>query len=228
LTFPLGEMGAIQPRQHMRLIVRSACLFRPTPKRRAPTVAAVDTITGAQAVRAALDTSVDPVPDAAAGVAWLRAHVARFSTGEDHRRRRALAVAELSRVDPDELGRRAAQRGGHPVEVLADALALPVRLEDVDLVAASYQPHSPLAPGADEAVSRLIEACGGTPDEDTAARIGLLVQACAATVELVHAAEERGGDGDDSVPRPHTVSCRRTSTAAGVRRPKRVCGAHAP
>jgi hypothetical protein len=149
----------------------------------------VHTITGAHAVRAALDTSVDPVPDAAAGVAWLRAHVARFSAGEDHRRRRGLAVAELSRVDPGELARRAAQRGGPPVEVLAD----------VDLVAASYQPHSPLAPGADEAVSRLIEACGGTPDEDTAARIGLLVQACAATAALVRAAGERGGDGEDSV-----------------------------
>jgi hypothetical protein len=51
-----------------------------------------------------------PLPDAAASVAWLRAHVARFSTGEDQQRR-ALAVAELSRVDPGELGRRAAQRG---------------------------------------------------------------------------------------------------------------------
>jgi len=161
----------------------------------------VDTISGAQAVRAALDTSVDPVPDAEDGVAWLRAHVARFSTGEDHRRRRALAVAELSRVDPGELGRRAALRGGHPVEVLADALALPVHLEDVDLVAASYQPHTALAPGANEAVSRLIEACGGTPDEDTAARIGLLFQACAATEELVRAAAEHSGDGEDSVRR---------------------------
>jgi hypothetical protein len=159
----------------------------------------VHTITGAQAVRAALDTSVEPVLDAAAGVAWLRAHVARFSAGEDHRRRRGLAVAELSRVDPGELARRAAQRGGHPVEVLADALALPVRLEDVDLVAACYQPHTPLVPGTNEAVSRLIEACGGTPDEATAARIGLLVQAYAATGALVRAAVERGGDGEDSV-----------------------------
>ena len=156
-------------------------------------------VTGESAVRAALDTSVTAVPDAAAGVAWLRAHVARFSSGEEHRRRRALAVAELAQVDPGELGRRAAERGGHPVQVLADALGLPVRVADVELVAASYQPHSPLAPGADEAVSRLVEACGGAPDEATAARIGLLVQACAATAELVRAAAELGGDGADSV-----------------------------
>lgn len=159
----------------------------------------MDIVAGGYAVRAALDTSVVPVPDATTGVAWLRAHVARFSTGEDHRRRRALAVAELDQVDPGELGRRAAERGGHPVEVLADALGLPVCVADVDLVAASYQPHSPLAPGADEAVSRLVEACGGAPDEATAARIGLLVQACAATSELVRAAAELGGDGAESV-----------------------------
>jgi hypothetical protein len=56
-----------------------------------------------------------------------------------------------------------------------------------------------MVPGANEAVARLIEACGGTHDEDTAARIGVLVQAFAATAELVRTAAERGGDGEDSV-----------------------------
>ncbi|HET9140618.1 MAG TPA: hypothetical protein VFO68_14730, partial [Actinophytocola sp.] len=39
------------------------------------------------------------------------------------------------------------------------------------------------------------EACGGVWDEATAARIGLLVQACDATAGLVRNAGERGADG---------------------------------
>ena len=42
---------------------------------------------------------VPGVPDAPAGVAWLRASVPRFSTGATHERRRALAVAELAKLD---------------------------------------------------------------------------------------------------------------------------------
>lgn len=45
--------------------------------------------------------TVPSVPDAQpGGVAWLRASVVRFSEGGAHERRRALAVAELARIDP--------------------------------------------------------------------------------------------------------------------------------
>ena len=43
---------------------------------------------------------VPPVPlvDSPVGIAWLRAHVSRFSSGAEHDRRRALAVAALERA----------------------------------------------------------------------------------------------------------------------------------
>lgn len=125
--------------------------------------------------------TVPAVPDASEGVAWLRASVVRFSDGPAHERRRALVVAELAAVDPRAL---AEHRGTGPVEILAGALGLSVDPEDVDLVARSYQPHTAVTPEADEAVARLVDACGGW-DERTANRIGLLVQACAATAALV-------------------------------------------
>ncbi|SHN47711.1 hypothetical protein [Cryptosporangium aurantiacum] len=126
---------------------------------------------------------VPPVPPATGGVAWLRATVARFSTGEDHARRRALAVGMLAAVPPDSL--RGAYRG-HPVDVLARALgiAAPV-VELVDYVAQAYQPGTGDETRADAALPRLVEACGGAYDETTAARIGLLVQACRATADLI-------------------------------------------
>lgn len=52
---------------------------------------------------------------------------------------------------------------------------------EVEIVAASYQPHDPVTPEADAAVDRLVQLAGGRWDEDTAAVLGLLVQACAAT-----------------------------------------------
>jgi len=128
--------------------------------------------------------TVPPVPDAVGGVAWLRASVARFSEGEAHRRRRAVVEAELATVDPELLRDLAARRRGGPVAVLAEALGLPVAAEDVEVVARSYQPHTAITAEADEALARLVAACGGY-DEVTANRIGLLVQACAATAALV-------------------------------------------
>src|SRR5437016_2928237 len=41
---------------------------------------------------------VPPVAPASAGVAWLRATVGRFSTGEAHERRRALSIAILDAI----------------------------------------------------------------------------------------------------------------------------------
>ncbi|HKN97793.1 MAG TPA: hypothetical protein VJX10_11800 [Pseudonocardiaceae bacterium] len=128
---------------------------------------------------------VPPVPDATSGVGWLRASVARFASGATHARRRALAVDALAAIDPDTL-RKAARTAAGPVEVLAEALGLPAGVaDDVALVARSYQPHRPLTTEANQAVSRLVAACGGTWDEVTANRIALLVQACDATRALV-------------------------------------------
>ncbi|WP_035853448.1 hypothetical protein [Cryptosporangium arvum] len=127
---------------------------------------------------------VPPVPDASRGVAWLRASVARFSSGEAHRRRRALVVALLDTVPPESL------RGatGHPVAVLARALELDVPVEWVADVAQAYQPGTGDETRADDATDRLVARLGGAYDEATAARIGLLVQACAATVHLAERA----------------------------------------
>lgn len=49
---------------------------------------------------------------AGASVAWLRATVARFSSGEAHRRRRALVEAELARLEPVSLRQVAAAGPG--------------------------------------------------------------------------------------------------------------------
>ncbi|MEV6280834.1 hypothetical protein [Nocardia sp. NPDC051832] len=143
-----------------------------------------------QRVREALTHCPVPAVHRAAttGIGWLRAQVPRFSNGDEHRRRRALVLAELERLDPHAL-RTAARttRGPLPhVRVLADALGLPdISVEAVELVAAHYQPHTPDNPAADGAVEDLIAACGGVADEVTAARISLLVQACQATADLL-------------------------------------------
>jgi hypothetical protein len=128
--------------------------------------------------------TVPAVPDAAGGVAWLRASVVRFSSGVAHARRRAVVEAELAAVDPAELRELARLRRSGPVAVLAEALGLPVAVADVEVVAGVYQPHLEITAEADEALARLVAACGGY-DEVTANRIGLLVQACAATANLV-------------------------------------------
>ncbi|CCH34663.1 isocitrate lyase/phosphoenolpyruvate mutase family protein [Actinosynnema sp. NPDC047251] len=125
--------------------------------------------------------TVPPVPYAERGVAWLRFHVARFSEGADHVRRRDLAVSRLSTVDLAAL-----RRPGHAVAKLACALGLPrTVVPDVAVVARSYQPHTPVTDAADEAVRRLVAVCGGAWDEETAALIGLLVQASAAMEALI-------------------------------------------
>jgi cytochrome P450 len=171
----------------------------------------------------------------AVGIAWLRAHVARFSTGGVHERRRALAVAELDRMDPLSLRRAARERAAAllrsgrvdvgrrvPVAVLATALGIvdgdivdgdivdgdivdgDIVVEDVAVVAAGYHPGTDAGPAtgpaADEAVRSLVRAFGGTPDEATAARIGLLVQACDATAGLIANAAAALRQAPDGTP----------------------------
>jgi hypothetical protein len=155
--------------------------------------------------------TVPPVPAAApASVAWLRASVARFSSGAVHSRRRGLAVQELAAIDPARLREAAAERavralaGGVPlatvarrvpVELLAESLGAPAEVvPDVLAVARVYLPAgTPADAEADRAVERLVAVFGA--DEPGAARIGLLAQACEATAGLILRAVERGDRG---------------------------------
>jgi cytochrome P450 len=124
--------------------------------------------------------TVPPVAPAPTGVAWLRSHVARFSEGAEHERRRSLAVAILDKIDPESL-RNAP--GDNPTEILAGALGASGVVDDVAMVAAVYLHGESL--DADAAVERLVAVFGGVHDEETAARIGLLVQGHTATAALV-------------------------------------------
>jgi hypothetical protein len=163
-------------------------------------------ITGAAEVRAVLADSaylVPAAPPAAApgGIAWLRASVSRFCNGETHRRRRALACAELAQIDVADL-RRATRAGIAPVDALGAALGLAVPVTpEVAIVAGAYHPHMPAGAEADRAVASLVEAFGGTCDERTAVRISLLVQACDATAGLIDGAIAHPGEApaDDVV-----------------------------
>lgn len=156
--------------------------------------------------------TVPPPPEAGApgGIAWLRASVARFSTGAPHRRRRALASDDLRGMDPNSLRRSAFARSaaalagagatGRPVELMAlvarvvpvgllldalEASTAPELTSFVATVARAYQPGTEDDGDADHAVARLVRAFGGSADERTAARIGLLIQACDATAGLI-------------------------------------------
>lgn len=132
---------------------------------------------------------VPPVPPAASGVAWLRATVGRFSTGAAHERRRALSAAILDGIPPATL--RAAA-GRHPVTALAGAIGVRQPVESLVCdIAQAYQPGTGDEPRADAAVDRLVAILGGAYDEPTAARIGVLVQACDATAALIAGARHR-------------------------------------
>ncbi|MFI9251792.1 isocitrate lyase/phosphoenolpyruvate mutase family protein [Streptomyces sp. NPDC053069] len=161
-------------------------------------------------VRAALaDPALVPELPAAddgpvgASVAWLRATVARFGSGEPHRRRRALVEDELARLEPASLWQTAATAPAgetrvRVVRTLAEALGMPEAgavAEAVTVVARAYFGGTDAA--ADEAVGWLVArlAPQGADEpalESVANRIGLLVQACEATAALVQAA----ADGD--------------------------------
>jgi hypothetical protein len=149
-------------------------------------------ISGGDAARAVLTDQafmVPPVPPASAGVAWLRATVARFSTGTVHDRRRALVIELLDTIPLDSLrgpGRM------HPVAILGRAIGADDSVVDlVRDVAQAYQPGTGDESRADLAVDELVAVFGGVFDEPTATRIGLLVQACEATAVLIERARQR-------------------------------------
>lgn len=137
-----------------------------------------------------LNLPVPSVPAGDRGVAWLRANVVRFSNGAEHERRRALTEKLLDGVNATTL------------DELATQLGLPGSLQDIAKI--TYQPHEPITAEADAAVERLARR----HDEETAARIGLLVQAWAATRALA----EHLRTGNPAPPVPIT----RRATGSGV------------
>jgi hypothetical protein len=154
------------------------------------------------------------VPPASAGVAWLRATVARFSSGAAHERRRALSVAILDAIAPESLE---AGGGRHPVAVLAEAMGIDAPVVDlVRDVAQAYRPDTGDEALADAAVARLVAVLGGVFDEPTAARVGILVQACEPTVALIERARHRGVDDVLRDDPPVPVTRRQALRAATV------------
>jgi cytochrome P450 len=166
----------------------------------------------------------DPGRGAPAGtMAWLRQNVARLSNGADHARRRELAEDLLRRLDPGALraGARDATSaaidaaGGRPFDAMTlVARRVPVRVlaEALDVadpeqatgqlaaVAAAFLPGMVDRGTADVSVARLAELLPAGPDEQVAARIGLLVQAYEATAGLIGNAVAAGTQA--AVPRP--------------------------
>ncbi|WP_211216323.1 hypothetical protein [Longispora albida] len=114
------------------------------------------------------------------GMAWLRRRVARFSSGEVHARRRAIAEKYLAAVEPGTLRPLEGEdRRRFPARALAEAIGLGSAIvDDVLLAAAAY--HGEDSAAADEAVERLRAQVPGD-DEECANLIGLLIQACATT-----------------------------------------------
>lgn len=139
-----------------------------------------------------LDCPVPPPgpPGPFGTMAWLRATVSRFSEGETHARRRALIEARLAALDPAALRAAARTHGGVPreyvpVAVLAAATGVDGDVvDDVRTVAAAYHPGTD-APGADDALQRLLDRLPPGDDEAVAQHVALLVQACEATAALI-------------------------------------------
>lgn len=134
------------------------------------------------------DYKVPTPDDGPTGTAWLRRHVARFSDGADHVRRRALVEEAIAGLDARP------ERGEDPTACLVRALGLlPSAADDVGNIAAAYHPHQTATPAADAAVERLVGAFGAR-DETVAAKICILVQAHAATralIDVLRAGEDR-------------------------------------
>ena len=127
-------------------------------------------------------------------MAWLRATVSRFADGETHARRRAMVEARLAALDPA----RAARRGAPSRTTAVCRARVPPRwrcwprrpastatcvVDDVRTVAAAYHPGTD-APGADEALPRLLDRLPPGAEEALAQHVALLVQACEATAAL--------------------------------------------
>ncbi|NBE98670.1 cytochrome P450 [Nonomuraea sp. KC401] len=139
-------------------------------------------------------------------LAWLRAQVSRFSTGETHTGRRRVLAGLLAGLEPAGLRRAATamtvERDGDwrgvPTAVLASALGVEDRalLADAVPAAASGYLSGEETPEADAAVARLL-TLAGVPV------ITLLLQGYAATEGLIEAALRHAEPGDD----PEALLC---------------------
>ena len=164
-------------------------------------------------VRAVLADPRYAVPDPGRGAPpgtmhWLRQNVARFSNGADHARRRELAGQLLRGLVPGLLRALAYHEAsavidrahGRPFDAIALVarrvpglvLAAGLGAEDPEqvtgelaTVAIAYLPGAADPQRADGSVARLTELLPAGPAELVAARIGLLIQAYAATAGLI-------------------------------------------
>jgi hypothetical protein len=117
------------------------------------------------------------------------------------------------------------RRGTGPVEVLAEALRMPIAVaEDIAVIAKSYQPHTTITAAADEAVDRLVRTLGEY-DERTANRIALLIQACDATAALV--ANTLAGRAGPPVPKTRRVAPDGTTVEVDLTETPFGAGSHA-
>ncbi|WP_336215638.1 cytochrome P450 [Nonomuraea sp. LPB2021202275-12-8] len=143
--------------------------------------------------------------DAEAGtLAWLRAQVSRFSSGQVHAERRRLLTALLATLDAGTL--RAAARAltleregawrGVPATVLGVALGFDGdrRLAEAVRAAATGYLSGEESPEADAAVTELVRLAAAAPPGPVA-RISLLLQAHAATEGLIAGALAHAGPG---------------------------------
>ncbi|GGP04431.1 cytochrome P450 [Nonomuraea glycinis] len=127
-------------------------------------------------------------------LAWLRSQVSRFSHGEVHAERRRLLTACLATLDADALrsaaGSLTLERAGDwrdvPTEVLGAALGFADtgRLARAVRTAATGYLSGVESAEADAAVTELTRLAGGATPESVA-RITLLLQAHAATEDLI-------------------------------------------
>jgi cytochrome P450 len=151
-------------------------------------------------------------PGGSAGsVAWLRSSVSRFTNGAEHARRRARTIAELGslpaahlRAEAGALARAvmdAAAPAGQidlmeslarrvPMAVLAARLGFPDAGRAADAVCILAPAYFPGASAeceraADAATAGLVDMLAPAVEEETVARIQLLVQGCDATAALI-------------------------------------------
>jgi cytochrome P450 len=129
-------------------------------------------------------------------LAWLRAQVSRFSTGETHAGRRRLLEERLAAVDPAELRPAARamtlERGGDWRGVPPAVLGAALGVKDTSAVAAAATGYlsGEESPEADAAVAALLE-------QATIPEITLLLQGHAATEALIENALGHAGPGAD-------------------------------
>jgi cytochrome P450 len=149
-----------------------------------------------------LDVTPVPTGSAPGTLGWLRERVPRFASSAIHADRRSLTESLIAELDLPQLRHDTANRardalGDGPFDVMATlarhvplaALATALGASTMDpadavTVAQAYLPPAQ-AGEADAAVARLVDAFGGTPDDRTAHRIGLLGQAGEATAGLI-------------------------------------------